>query len=125
MVAIPGGHPIQPDEAKALRAYLGERPVPRSPILFPSNRGDPIVRRTLDRLLRRYGEAADLLPAKRHFHRLDHAVATHLLGAGADLRFVQDRLGHSNIQNTVVYAFLSARGREEVAGKAFPGLPRH
>ena len=41
-----GTHPMQPDEAKALRAYLRGQLSPRSPILFPSNRGDPIARRT-------------------------------------------------------------------------------
>jgi hypothetical protein len=110
---------MQPDEAKALRAYLREPPSPRSPILFPSNRGDPIARRTLDWLMKRYGEAADLPPAKCHFHCLKHSIATHLLEAGADLRFVQDWLGHSNIQNTVVYTFLTARGREGAARKVF------
>ena len=50
-----GVHPMQPDEAKALRAYLRERPSPPSPVLFPSNRGDPIARRTLDWLMKRYG----------------------------------------------------------------------
>ena len=98
-----GAHPLQPDEAKALRAWLRGRPQPPSPVLFPSNRGDPIARRTLDWLMKRYGEAAGLPPAKRHFHCLKHSIATHLLEAGADLRFVQDWLGHSNIQNTVVY----------------------
>ena len=38
-----GVHPMQPDETKALRVYLRERPSPPSPILFPSNRGDPIA----------------------------------------------------------------------------------
>jgi site-specific recombinase XerD len=42
-----------------------------------------------------------------HFHVLKHSVATHLLDAGVDIRFVQDWLGHSNIQNTVIYAYLS------------------
>ena len=73
--------------------------------------------------MKKYGAAADLPPAKRHFHCLKHSIATHLLEAGADLRFVQDWLGHSNIQNTVVYASLTARGRDSVA----PGrlqLPR-
>jgi type 1 fimbriae regulatory protein FimB/type 1 fimbriae regulatory protein FimE len=58
-----GVHPLQPDEAKALKALLREREAP-SPILFPSNRGDPIARRTLDWLMKRYGAAADLPPAK-------------------------------------------------------------
>jgi integrase len=120
-----GVHPMQPDEVKALRATLRERPSPPSPILFPSNRGDPIARRTLDWLMKRYGAAADLPPAKRHFHCLKHSIATHLLEAGADLRFVQDWLGHSNIQNTVVYTFLTARSREGAARKVFLNLPRY
>jgi len=118
-----GAHPLQPDEAKALKALLRARQAP-SPILFPSNRGDPIARRTLDWLMKRYGAAADLPPAKRHFHCLKHSIATHLLEAGADLRFVQDWLGHSNIQNTVVYAFLTARSRDSAARKVFLHLPR-
>jgi site-specific recombinase XerD len=118
-----GAHPLQLDEAKALRAVLRERGAP-SPILFPSNRGDPIARRTLDWLMKKYGEAADLPPAKRHFHCLKHSIATHLLEAGADLRFVQDWLGHSNIQNTVAYAFLTARARDSAARKVFLFLPR-
>ena len=40
---------------------------------------------------------------KRRFHALRHAIAVHLLDAGADVAFVQDRLGHANIQNTMVY----------------------
>jgi type 1 fimbriae regulatory protein FimB/type 1 fimbriae regulatory protein FimE len=120
-----GTHPLQPDEAKALRAWLRTRPQPPSPILFPSNRGDPIARRTLDWLMKKYGKAAELPPAKRHFHCLKHSIATHLLEAGADLRFVQDWLGHSNTQNTVVYTFLTARGREGAARRAFLNLPRY
>jgi type 1 fimbriae regulatory protein FimB/type 1 fimbriae regulatory protein FimE len=54
-----GAHPLQADEAKALRALLRERETP-SPILFPSRRGNPIARRTLDWLMKKYCEAADL-----------------------------------------------------------------
>jgi site-specific recombinase XerD len=120
-----GAHPLQPDEVKALRAYMRGQSSPASPILFPSNRRDPISRRTLDWLMKRYGEAAGVPSAKRHFHCLKHSIATHLLEAGADLRFVQDWLGHSNIQNTVVYTFLTARSREGAARKAFLNLPRY
>ena len=120
-----GTHPLRTDEAKALKAYLRERPDPLGPVLFPSNRGDPIARRTLDWLMKRYGAAADLPVPKRHFHCLKHSIATHLLEAGADLRFVQDWLGHSNIQNTVVYTYLTARSRESAARKAFLNLPRY
>ncbi len=45
----------------------------------------------------------DLFQAKWRFHALCHSIAVHLLDAGADVAFVQDRLGHANIQNTMVY----------------------
>jgi site-specific recombinase XerD len=118
-----GEHPLQPDEAKALKAYLRTRKT-RSPILFTSNRGDPISRRTLDWLTKKYSEKANLPKDKRHFHCLKHSIATHLLDAEADLRFVQDWLGHSNIQNTVIYTYLTSKSREEKARKVFLKLPR-
>jgi site-specific recombinase XerD len=52
-------------------------------------------------MIKGYGEKAKLPVQKRHFHVLKHTIATHLSGAGADLRFVRDWLGHSNIQNAV------------------------
>jgi integrase/recombinase XerD len=117
-------HPLQPDEAKAIKAYLRERR-DESPILFTSNRGDPISRRTLDWLMKKYGAEARIPPAKQHFHVLKHSIATHLLDAGADLRFVQDWLGHSNIQNTVVYTFLTSRTREATARNVFLHMPNY
>jgi len=121
------GHPPEAVDALLFIHSLvapAEREVP-SPVLFPSNRGDPIARRTLDWLMKKYGEMADLPPAKRHFHCLKHSIATHLIETGADLRFVQDWLGHSNIQNTVVYTYLTTRGREGAARRAFLNLPRY
>lgn len=74
-----------------------------SPYLFISTRGVPLERRSYWDLMQKYGRAAELPKPKRRFHALRHAIAVHLLDAGADVAFVQDRLGHANIQNTMVY----------------------
>jgi len=119
-----GEHPLQTDEAKSLKAYLRSRKA-AIPILFSSNRNDPISRSMLHRLMRTYGSTANLPKDKQHFHVLKHSIATHLLDAGADVRFVQDWLGHANIQNTVIYTYLTSTSREEKARKLFMKLPRY
>jgi integrase/recombinase XerD len=113
-----GEYPMQPDEIKAVKAWTKERK-DTNLWLFPSQRGSPVSRFTLDKLMKRYGEVASIPSDKRHFHVLKHSIATHLLDAGADIRFVQDWIGHKNIQNTVVYAQISNRAREEQARKLF------
>jgi integrase len=109
-----GEHLMQPDEVRAIKTWLRSRPH-ESPYLFTSNRNLPIDRTTLDWLMKGYGEKIKLPPDKRHFHVLKHSTATHMLEAGADLRFVQDWCGHSNIQNTVIYTHLVSHSRTEKA----------
>jgi site-specific recombinase XerD len=87
--------------------------------LFLSRNDTPISRRRLDELMKRYGERADIPESKRHFHALKHSIATHLLDAGADLRFVQDWVGHASIGNTIIYAQLTSRRRDEEARRVF------
>jgi site-specific recombinase XerD len=118
-----GEHPLQPDEVRVLKAYLRKR-TNHSPILFPSRRQVPISRRTLDWLMKRYGEQAGIPKDKRHFHCLKHSIATHMLSAGGDLVFVQDWLGHRNIENTRIYTFLTSTSRDEKARALFMKLPR-
>jgi site-specific recombinase XerD len=118
-----GVQPIQPDEARVLKGYLRGRE-DSSPLLFPSRLHLPISRKRLDALMKQYGDAARLPVEKRHFHVLKHSIATHLLEAGDDLRFVQDWLGHANIQNTVIYSHLVSRSRDEKARRHFSKLPR-
>ncbi len=91
----------------------------RDRALFLSQRGTPISRRQLDTLMKHYGEEAGIPASKRHFHVLKHSIATHLLDAGADLRFVQDWIGHASIKNTVIYAQHTSRRRDEEARKVF------
>jgi len=112
-----GEYPMHPNEIKALKAWLKERK--NGVALFPSNRGTPIHRRTLDYIMKKYGEKAGLPEDKRHMHVLKHTIATHMLDAGTDIRAVQDWIGHKNIQNTTVYAAISNKARDENAKKAF------
>jgi site-specific recombinase XerD len=122
-----GEHPLEPDETRILKSYLREREqnikLKDSPLLFPSNRNLPIGRRMLDKLIKSYGRKAKLPENKLHFHSLKHSIATHLLEASDDIRFVQDWLGHSNIQNTVIYTHLVSSSRTEKARKHFAKLP--
>ena len=117
-----GQHPMEADEVRILKAYLNARE-DDSPLLFPSRRNLPISRKRLDALIKQYGELAALPRDKQHFHVLKHTCATHLLETGDDLRFVQDWLGHSNIQNTVIYTHLVSSSRAEKARKHFAKLP--
>jgi integrase len=116
--SLGGLHPLQPDEVKALRAYLRTRK-DDNPVLFLSKKGNPLHRKTLDWLMRKYGAAADLPKEKRHFHTLKHSIATHMLEANGDVMFVKDWLGHKNIQNTLIYAQLTSAARDERARRVF------
>ena len=95
-------YPLQPEDLRLVRAYLRTR-ADDSPFLFISTRGILLERRSYWDLMQKYGQRAGIPKAKQHFHALRHAIAVHLLDAGADVAFVQDRLGHANIQNTIIY----------------------
>jgi integrase len=116
--SLSGIYPLQPDVIKLLRSYLRAR-TDASPYLFISNRGVPIDRRTLWCAMQTYGKQAGLPPEKRKFHSLKHSIATHLLDARGELKFVQDWVGHKNIQNTTKYAQLTNPRRDEEAWKLF------
>jgi integrase len=116
--SLSGIYPLQPDVIKLLRAYLRAR-TDASPYLFISNRGVPIDRRTLWCAMQTYGKQAGLPPEKRKFHNLKHSIATHLLDARGELKFVQDWVGHKNIQNTTKYAQLTNPRRDDEARKLF------
>ena len=122
--SISGVHTIQADEMRYIKAHLKHR-TKESPYLFVSNRGTPIHRNTLGVLIKKYAEKANLPKEKRYFHILKHSIATHLLDDGeADIRFVQDWLGHSNIQNTVIYANLANKTRDRKARASFMKMPK-
>lgn len=99
---VPMGRPAQ----RALAAYLDQsRPSfvkSPTPFIFLAYRGRPLTRVGLFKIVRRYGLAAGI-PASISPHVLRHAFATHLLQGGADLRSVQEMLGHVDVSTTEIY----------------------
>jgi len=98
--------PVGRAAIESIKRYLDEcRPVlQRSPIdrLFLSRTGRPLDRIALWMLVERYAKRSGIL-SKVSPHVLRHCFATHLLGGGADLRVVQELLGHSDITTTQIY----------------------
>ena len=107
-----------------LKVYIREaRPVmvnnDEEDILFTNCNGTPMSRQGFWKLLKKYAKNAgiqtDIIP-----HTLRHSFAAHLVANGADLRSVQEMLGHSDISTTQIYARMNSRRIKEVYSKAHP-----
>lgn len=100
------------------RDEFARRTAPASPVLANPN-GHRMTVRAVQLMLKRYlalaGLPLDLTP-----HKLRHSYATHLLNAGADLRLVQELLGHAQLATTQVYTHISVARLKEIYAKAHP-----
>lgn len=108
----------------AIREYLGERPAavavpPRADRLFVSKTGKPLGRVMLWRIVKKYCQRAGL-PVGVSPHTLRHSFATHLLAGGADLRAVQEMLGHASITTTQHYTHVDRARLKQLHGKFHP-----
>ena len=120
--------PVGRHAAEALRLYLARgRPFldrRHRPELFLNARGGPLTRAGAFLIVRRLAEQAGLDPRRVHPHLLRHSFATHLLEGGADLRSVQEMLGHADLSTTELYTHVSDRRRRELYFQAHPHARR-
>ena len=109
---------------EALERYLKEsRPkFPRSTstnYLFLSKKGGPLTRQAVFYIVKKYAKMAGLRDWVTP-HTLRHSFATHLLEGGADLKILQEMLGHADISTTQIYTHIDRKHITDVYKKAFP-----
>ncbi|NBS90417.1 tyrosine recombinase [bacterium] len=116
---------LGPQALKAVEAYLHERKLQKSlkvkenPAIFLNKNGTRLTTRSVGRLLEKYIKLAGM-DARTTPHTLRHTFATHLLDAGADIRGVQELLGHSSLGTTQIYTHVTTTRLKESYQKAHP-----
>ncbi|WFB35067.1 tyrosine-type recombinase/integrase [Kiritimatiellota bacterium B12222] len=98
-------------------SFLNIYPAPKE--LFLNKLGSGISNRSIQRMMKIMLATANL-PVDLYPHALRHSFATHLLDAGADLRSVQELLGHSSLSTTQIYTQVSIERMKEVYHRAHP-----
>ncbi len=103
--------PLGETASDAIKAYLEERPAPAdrsfSDVLFLNHRGRPLSRVSIFKLVKTQAMAAGI-DKEISPHTFRHCFATHLIENGADLRLVQEMLGHASILTTEIYTHIDS-----------------
>jgi integrase/recombinase XerC len=104
---------------EAIRDYLSLRGMPAEGYLFLNHRGNKLSTRgvqfILEDMQKRMGMEKKITP-----HKFRHTFATDLLNEGADIRYVQEMLGHSSLSSTQIYLSVTKDRLKEVYRKAHP-----
>ncbi|MBO7385204.1 MAG: tyrosine-type recombinase/integrase, partial [Clostridia bacterium] len=115
--------PLSDSSMQALARWLEARgnvpPSPGEQALFIGSRGKRLDRRQAARILEEHAAAAGI-PQHVSPHDMRHSFATHLLESGADLRSVQELLGHSRISTTQRYTHLDMNALSRVYDASHP-----
>jgi integrase/recombinase XerD len=122
--------PVGGQACRAIAAYLPDRMALRRGRrdpgrVFLNARGRPITRQGVWGVVRRHAGRAGIPPERISPHVLRHSAATHMVERGADLRTVQEMLGHASIRTTQVYTRVSPQHLYEVYVTSHPRAHEH
>lgn len=109
----------------AIATWLPDRLEYRNPgrdpgALFISTRGNRLSRQAVWRIVKRHGQSAGIDPGNLSPHVFRHSAATHMVEGGADLRTVQELLGHASLSTTQIYTKVSPEHLREVVIVSHP-----
>jgi len=117
--------PVGSYASHAVREWLDDRLAVRVPGRDPGNlfltiRGNAMSRQSIWRIVRAHGTTAGIDPERLSPHVLRHSAATHMVEGGADLRTVQEMLGHASVSTTQVYTKVSPEHLREIVITSHP-----
>jgi len=106
---------------KILRTPKGVRPAAGTPAVFLNRGGGRLSQRRIQLIVRKYALKAGL-DARVHPHLLRHTFATHMLDGGADLRVVQELMGHASPNTTQIYLHVTEERQRKVLEGSLDGI---